>query len=92
MGEQCRRFEEAFAEAQGRRKAVLLNSRCSANFTASQSLNSTGRLKTGDRVGFSALTWYMNVMPIIQMGFEPVPIDCQRNTLNAFFANLARSV
>jgi CDP-6-deoxy-D-xylo-4-hexulose-3-dehydrase len=41
-----------------------------------------GRLKSGDKVGFSALTWSTNVMPIIQLGFEPVPVDCEINTLN----------
>jgi len=82
MGEQCRRFEEAFAAVQGRQNAVLVNSGSSANLLLLQSLKNTGRLKTGDKVGFSALTWSTNVMPIIQMGFEPVPIDCKRNTLN----------
>jgi CDP-6-deoxy-D-xylo-4-hexulose-3-dehydrase len=82
MGEKCRRFEEGFAAVQGRRSAVLLNSGSTANLVLLQSLKSTGRLKTGDRVGFSALTWSTNVMPIIQMGFEPVPVDCEGNTLN----------
>src|SRR5712691_6376875 len=82
MGEQCRRFEEAFAAIQGRHYAVLVNSGSSANLLLLQSLKNTGRLKTGDRVGFSALTWSTNVMPIIQMGFEPVPVDCEHNTLN----------
>src|SRR5712692_8419378 len=83
MGEQCRRFEEAFATYQGRRHAILVNSGSSANLLLLQSLKSLGRLKAGDKVGFSALTWSTNVMPIIQMGFEPVPIDCEANTLNA---------
>ena len=82
MGEQCRRFEEAFATYQGRRHAVLVNSGSSANLLMLQSLKSLGRLKPGDKVGFSALTWSTNVMPIIQMGFEPVPVDCEMETLN----------
>src|SRR5262249_22239633 len=82
MGEQCRRFEQAFAAVQGRRNAVLVNSGSSANLLLLQSLRNLGRLQAGDRVGFSALTWATNVMPIIQMGFEPVPIDCERTTLN----------
>ncbi len=82
MGEQCRRFEEAFATYQGRRHAVLVNSGSSANLLMLQSLKSLGRLKPGDKVGFSALTWSTNVMPIIQMDFDPVPIDCEVTTLN----------
>jgi CDP-4-dehydro-6-deoxyglucose reductase, E1 len=82
MGEQCRRFEEAFAAKQGREHAVLLNSGSSANLVMLQGLKSMGRLKAGDKVGFSALTWSTNVMPIIQMGFEPIPVDCEVKTLN----------
>jgi len=82
MGEQCRRFEEVFAAKQGRGHAILLNSGSSANLVMLQSLKSMGRLKTGAKVGFSALTWSTNVMPIIQLGFAPIPIDCEVNTLN----------
>lgn len=82
MGEQCQRFEEAFAAAQQRRHAVLVNSGGSANLLLLQSLKNLGRLKDGDKVAFTALTWSTNVMPIIQMGFEPIPIDCEVATLN----------
>ena len=82
MGEQCLRFEEALAAAQGCRHAVLVNSGSSANLILLQSFKNLGRLKAGDKVGFSAVTWATNVMPIIQMGFEPVPIDCEVPTLN----------
>ena len=88
MSEQCRSFEEAFAAKQGRNHAVLVNSGSSANLLLMQALKNTGRLKTGDRVGFSALTWSTNVMPIIQLGLEPVPIDCEVNTLNVSSSTL----
>jgi CDP-6-deoxy-D-xylo-4-hexulose-3-dehydrase len=92
MGEQCRLFEEAFAALQGRRYAVLVNSGSSANLLLMQSLKNLGLLHAGDKVGFSALTWSTNVMPIIQMGFEPVPIDCEVNTLNASSRTLRERV
>jgi len=82
MGEQCFGFEEAFAAQQECRHAVLVNSGSSANLILMQALRNTGRLQQGDKVGFSALTWATNVMPIIQMGFEPVPVDCEVATLN----------
>ena len=41
-----------------------------------------GKLKKGDKVGFSALTWSTNVMPIIQLGLTPVPVDVEVDTLN----------
>ena len=47
-----------------------------------------GKLKEGDKVGFSALTWSTNVMPIIQMGLIPVPIDVATETINVMADNL----
>lgn len=82
MGEKCAEFEEQFAQYQGSNDAILFNSGGSANLAMLQALKNLGRLKDGDKVGFSALTWSTNVMPIIQMGFEPVPIDCEIETLN----------
>ena len=45
-------------------------------------------MKDGDLVGFSALTWSTNVMPIIQMGMKPVAIDCSKDTLNVMSDNV----
>jgi CDP-6-deoxy-D-xylo-4-hexulose-3-dehydrase len=53
-----------------------------------QALKNLGKLKDGDRVGFSALTWSTNTMPIIQMSMIPVAIDCEINTLNIMSKNL----
>ena len=82
MGPECRKFEERFAQAQGAREATLFNSGGSANLAMLQALVNLGRLKQGDRVGFSALTWSTNVMPMFQLGLIPVPIDCTPTTLN----------
>ncbi|MBI2120787.1 MAG: aminotransferase class I/II-fold pyridoxal phosphate-dependent enzyme [Parcubacteria group bacterium] len=82
MGEKCVEFEKEFTLMQSRKDAILFNSGGSANLALLQALKNLGRLKDGDRVGFSALTWSTNVMPIIQMGMKPVPIDCEVNTLN----------
>lgn len=82
MGEQCAKFEKLFATKEGRCDAILFNSGGSANLALFQSLKNLGRLRAGNKIGFSALTWSTNVMPIIQMGMEPVPIDCEINTLN----------
>lgn len=82
MGEECFSFETEFARAQGCKEAVLVNSGGSANLAIFQTLKNLGKLKEGDRVGFSALTWSTNVMPIIQLGLVPVPVDCDPGTLN----------
>lgn len=88
MGYECERFEQEFAQWQGCRFAALFNSGGSANLALLQSLKSLGRLKEGDKVGFSALTWSTNVMPIIQMGMIPVPVDIDLYTANVMSWNL----
>jgi CDP-6-deoxy-D-xylo-4-hexulose-3-dehydrase len=82
MAEQCRRFEAGFAARQGRRYAVFVANGSVANLLLIQALRNLGRLRPGDRVGFSALTWPTNVMPLIQLGLTPVPLDCELATLN----------
>lgn len=82
MNNECKKFEESFATIQERKYAVVVNSGSSANLILLQALLNLGRLKKGDKVGFSALTWATNVMPIIQLGMVPVPVDCDMETLN----------
>lgn len=88
MSEQCFRFEEEFAAFHGLRHGVLFNSGGSANLAMLQSLKNLGRLLKEAKIGFSALTWSTNVMPIIQMGCVPVPIDCEPATLNVMSTTL----
>ena len=88
MNNECFEFEKKFADYQNTKFATLFNSGGSANLALLQSLKNLGKLKDGDKIGFSALTWSTNVMPIIQMGFEPVPIDIDFNTLNVMSYNL----
>lgn len=82
IGKQCRIFEQKFALYQGRTHCLFVNSGSSANLALIQALLNLGRIKKGDAVGFSSLTWSTNVMPIIQLGLVPVPIDVELDTLN----------
>jgi CDP-6-deoxy-D-xylo-4-hexulose-3-dehydrase len=82
MGPQVKQYEEAFAAWQGRKHAIMVNSGSSANILLLQSLKNMGKLKDGDRVGVSALTWATNVMPVLQLGLKPVLLDVSMNTLN----------
>lgn len=88
MDGQCFRFEEKFVDFEGAKHAILFNSGGSANLAMFQSLKNLGKLEDGDKVGFSALTWSTNVMPIIQLGLEPVAVDCEPSTLNVMCRNL----
>ena len=82
FGKECQKFERKFARYQGRKNCVFVNSGSSANLALIQALLNLGKLKKGDAVGFSALTWSTNVMPLIQLGLEAVPIDVELETLN----------
>lgn len=82
MGAHCAKFELLFAEYQCRTGAVFVNSGSSANLILIQALLNTGKLKKGDVVAVSALTWATNIMPIIQLGLIPYLVDCELSTLN----------
>lgn len=88
MGEECAKFERAFAAYTGRRDAVLFNSGGSANLAMLTALLNLGKLQRGDKVAFSALTWSTNPMPIMQLGLEPVPVDVDVRTLNVMSTQL----
>lgn len=92
MDKTCYAFEEAFKMKQGRAEAVLVNSGGSANLAVLQALKNLGRLKDGDRVAYSALTWSTNVMPIIQLGLIPVPVDIEPRTLNVMSDTLKKVI
>jgi CDP-6-deoxy-D-xylo-4-hexulose-3-dehydrase len=89
MGEQCRNFELAFAEKQECAEAVFVGSGSAANLVLVQALLNLGILNKGDKIAFSALTWATNIMPLIQLGLEPVAIDCEKSDLNISPATLA---
>ena len=82
MGEQCEAFEHAFADKQGRRHCIMVNSGSSANLALVQALLNLHRIEPASPVGFSALTWSTNVMPCLQLGLRAVPIDVELSTLN----------
>lgn len=82
IGEECKKFQSSFARWQGRKYCVMVNSGSSANLAIVQALLNLGKIKKGDLVGFSAVTWSTNVMPLIQLGLVPLPIDVELETLN----------
>jgi CDP-4-dehydro-6-deoxyglucose reductase, E1 len=81
-GSECDKFEKNFAKFQKRKHCIFLNSGSSANLAIIQALINLGHIKPGDMIGFSALTWSTNVMPIIQLGMKAIPVDIELETLN----------
>lgn len=92
IGEQCLQFEKNFAKYQGRKHCVLVNSGSSANLALIQGLLNLGKIKKGDYVGFSAVTWSTNVMPLIQLGLNTIPIDIELDTLNVSSRTLLATI
>ena len=82
FGKECQKFENSFANWQKRKFCVFVNSGSSANLALIQSLLNLDKIKKGDYIGFSSLTWSTNAMPLIQLGLVPIPIDVELNTLN----------
>jgi len=80
--QECENFEKSFAQWQERKHCIYLNSGSSANLALIQSLLNLGEIKKGDPIGFSALTWSTNTMPLIQLGLKALPIDVELETLN----------
>lgn len=90
MDVECGKFEKKFAEYQQCKHAVLFNSGGSANLAMLQALKNMGKLKDGDKIGFSALTWSTNTMPIIQMNMVPVVIDVTPEVINTTSQDLLK--
>lgn len=90
FGPHCVEFEKNFAKWHKRKYCTFLNSGSSANLAIIQALLNLGRLKHGDLVGFSALTWSTNVMPLIELGLQPIPVDIALDTLNISSANFLK--
>lgn len=82
IGKHVAQFENDFSKWQGRKYSVMFNSGSSANLALIQVLLNLKKIKHGDSVGFSVLTWATNVMPLITMNLRPVPIDIEVETLN----------
>lgn len=88
MGKECLLAEKNFAKYINRKYCVLCNSGSSANLALIQAYLNLGKINKGDKVGVSALTWSTTIMPLIQLGLEPVPIDVNLTTLNVDSSNL----
>lgn len=92
IGPECAMFEQQFAAWQGRKHAILFNSGSSANLALIQSLVNLGRIKAKNKAAFSAITWATNVMPLIQLGLEPVPVDIEISSLNVSSSQLLQTL
>lgn len=89
FGTEAQKFEAQFAKYQGRKYCTFVNSGSSANLSIIQALINLGKLKKGDKIGFSTVTWSTNTMPLVQLGLTPIPVDVEIDTLNVSSKTLA---
>ena len=84
MGEQVRRFEEAFATRFGMKHAVMVNSGSSANLVGVAALfyRSARPLQRGDEVIVPAISWATTFHPLQQYGLKLRFVDVELDTLN----------
>ena len=75
QGEVVEQFEKKFAEWNGSKYAVMVNSGSSANLLMAFLLKQRYGLKDGDEVLVPSVTWPTTVYPIIQNNLSPVFCD-----------------
>ena len=79
MGDKTEEFEEAFSRWQGSRHSVFVNSGSSANLLMIYALKYKYDI---NKMAVPALSWATSVAPLIQLGIEPVLIDCNMDDLS----------
>lgn len=84
MGEDCQRFERVFPREFGLNHGILTNSGSSANLLMMASLTSKRgyNFPRGTKVLMPVAGFPTTLNPTLQMGFEPVFVDIELDTLN----------
>ncbi|MEK7356743.1 MAG: aminotransferase class V-fold PLP-dependent enzyme [Bdellovibrionota bacterium] len=84
MGPSVRAFEAEFANAVGKKYAVMVNSGSSANLVAYTAFffRKSNPLKKGDEVLVPALAWATTWAPLWQLGLKARVVDINPETLN----------
>ena len=84
MGSKVRKFEEAFAQYNGSKHAVMVNSGSSANLLALAVLTNplvNENIPKGSEIITPAVTWATTVYPVSDVGCTPVLVDVDPKTL-----------
>jgi CDP-6-deoxy-D-xylo-4-hexulose-3-dehydrase len=98
QGEIVKQFEKKFAEWNGSKYAVMVNSGSSANLLMVSMLKEKYRLKDGDEVLVPSVTWPTTVYPLVQYNFFPVFCDVDKsfnldvNSMKRMISNKTKAV
>jgi CDP-6-deoxy-D-xylo-4-hexulose-3-dehydrase len=85
MGSKVKKFEDAFAQYNGSKHAVMVNSGSSANLLALSALTNPlvkDYIPKGSEIITPAVTWATTVYPISDVGCTPVLVDVDPKTFN----------
>src|SRR4030095_9523320 len=94
MGDEVRRFEDAFARRFGARHAGVVNSGSSPNLVAVAALcyRANRPLQRGDEVIVPAISWATTFHPLQQYGLKLRFVDVELGTLNMDASQLAQAL
>lgn len=85
MGSSVKKFENQLCKWLKVKNAIMVNSGSSANLLLISSLlfrtTKKLKLKKGDEILVPALTWPTTIWPIVQLGFKPVVVDINLDSL-----------
>jgi len=85
-------FERAFAEWQGSRYAVFVNSGSSANLLLVNTLKELQGWQPADEIIVPAVTWPTTVTPVMQCGLTPVFVDANVTDLGMDYSEVERKI
>src|SRR5260370_6684660 len=95
MGAKVKKFEEAFAQYNGSKHAVMVNSGSSANLLALSVLTNPSlpdHMEKGSEIITPAVTWATTVYPIANVGCTPVLVDVDPRTFNILPEEIERAI
>ena len=87
-----REFETAYAQWQGCKYSVFVNSGSSANLLLVNAVKELRGWKDGDEVIVPAVTWPTTVTPVMQAGLTPVFVDANLKDLSFDYDQLERKL
>ena len=87
-----REFEERFAEWQGCKYCVFVNSGSSANLVLINALKEMYGWCDGDEIIVPAVTWSTNINPIMQCGLKPVFVDVNLHDFSFDYKHIEENI
>ena len=89
QGEQVRKFEKEWSKWEGVKHSVFVNSGASANYIMASIMKEK---KGVGEVIVSPLGWVSDVSPLVNLGFTPVFVDVDKETMSITLDNIKNAV